>query len=255
MLINQLSLPIAFLAGLLSFFSPCVFALVPSYIGVLSGHALQSDATSAGKRRWHTFWHGVAFVLGFSTVFMIGGFAFTALAGLLFDYSNWLTWLGGIVVIFFGLHTLGIINLPFLDYEAKLEVDTTHAGINYVSSFLMGIGFAAGWSPCVGPIFGAILTAAAQNSSLAFPMLLAYTLGLAAPFLVAALAMESVGSWMRKMGKWRQTIKWVSGVLLLLIGILLLTGRIGIFASSFAAQPWAVSFQEWIDNLLLGLGK
>ncbi|HUN23131.1 MAG TPA: cytochrome c biogenesis protein CcdA [Anaerolineales bacterium] len=255
---SQLSIPIAFLAGLLSFLSPCVFALVPAYLGVLSGRAVQAAGVATAEhplQRWLTLLHALAFVLGFAVVFIIGGFALSALGGLLFDLTPWLMRLGGIVVILFGLHTLGIVYIPFLDYDRRLNLDSVQTSSNLLSSFAMGISFSAGWSPCVGPIFGAILTAAANNSSLALPLLLAYTSGLAVPFLLSALLIDQIRPLVRKSGKIMPIVKYVTGGLLLLIGVLLLLGRLTVLNASLGSQPWALAFQQWMDNLLMGMAK
>jgi len=154
--INPYSIGISALAGLLSFLSPCVLALVPAYIGYLGGRSI-SPAGEVVENRWVTFSHGVAFVLGFSLVFVLLGAAASALGVLLYDVRIWLARIGGLVVIIFGLHTLGLIRIPFLDYDTRRQMEP-NPGLGYLSSALMGVFFSAGWAPCVGPVLGAVLT-------------------------------------------------------------------------------------------------
>ncbi|MEJ2599208.1 MAG: cytochrome c biogenesis protein CcdA, partial [Anaerolineales bacterium] len=151
----NLSIGLAFLAGLASFLSPCVFSLVPAYIGYLGGRSAAS-AVGGKSNRWLTLRHGFAFVLGFSVVFIILGVATSALGGLLFNLRTWLARIGGIVVIIFGLHMTGIFRIPFLEYDLRPQT-APDRNRGYLASALMGVFFSAGWSPCVGPVLGAIL--------------------------------------------------------------------------------------------------
>jgi len=159
----NIGIGLAFLAGLASFLSPCVFALVPAYVGYLGG--LSAASARDGKAHpWISFSHGVFFVLGFSLIFISLGFATSLLGGLLYDARIWLTRIGGVVVIIFGLHMTGIFRLRFLEYDLRPQT-IPHRNRGYVTSFLMGIFFSAGWSPCVGPVLGSILTLALSNGS------------------------------------------------------------------------------------------
>ncbi len=221
--ISNVGIGLAFLAGLASFLSPCVLSLVPAYIGYLGG---RSVATATEKRnRWITFTHGIAFVLGFSVVFVSLGVATSALGGLLFDIRTWLAKIGGILVIIFGLHLLGIINLPFLNYDIRPETQLQRQR-GYISSGLMGIFFSAGWSPCVGPILGAILTFSLSGGSVTqgVGLLSAYSAGLAIPFLVAALGIGWVTTIIRKYGRVMRYAEIVMGVILIIVGAMLFLG-------------------------------
>jgi len=223
---QNVTLPLAFLAGLASFLSPCVLALVPAYIGYLSGRSV----TSAGvvvENRWATFSHGLAFVLGFSTVFVLLGAAASLVGAVLYDLRTWLARIGGIVVIVFGLHTMGAIHIPFLDYDLRRQMRPT-PGLNFGSSFLMGIFFSAGWAPCVGPVLGAILTLALNSGSLnqGVILLVAYSAGLAIPFLLAALGIGRIAEWMRTHGRTMLVVSRATGVVLVIVGFLLLTGAL-----------------------------
>ena len=219
----NVSLGLAFLAGLASFLSPCVFSLVPAYIGYLGGRAAGGDNTTGN--RWATFSHGLAFVLGFSVVFIFLGVAASAFGGLLFDMRTWLAKIGGIIVVIFGLHMIGVFRIPFLEYDLRVhsQVDTRWG---YLSSALMGVFFSAGWSPCVGPVLGAILTLALNGGSvlLGVKLLSAYSVGLAIPFLIAALGIGWVSVILRKYGKLMRYFEIAMGVLLVIVGAMLFLG-------------------------------
>jgi cytochrome c-type biogenesis protein len=222
--ISQISLGLAFLAGLASFLSPCVFSLVPAYVGYLGGRAAGGEGDAAGGRLV-TFAHGVAFVLGFSVVFVVLGVAVSAAGGLLFDIRNYLAKIGGIVVIVFGLHMIGVFRIPFLEYDARVhQVPARKWG--YLSSALMGVFFSAGWSPCVGPVLGAILTLAINGGSVALgaKLLSAYSAGLAVPFLAAAIGIGWVTGTLRRYGKVMHYVEVAMGVILVVVGVMLFTG-------------------------------
>jgi cytochrome c-type biogenesis protein len=219
----NVSLGLAFLAGLASFLSPCVFSLVPAYIGYLGGRAAGGDNTTGN--RWATFSHGLAFVLGFSVVFIFLGVAASAFGGLLFDMRTWLAKIGGIIVVIFGLHMIGVFRIPFLEYDLRVH-SQVDARWGYISSALMGVFFSAGWSPCVGPVLGAILTLALNGGSvlLGVKLLSAYSAGLAIPFLIAALGIGWVSVILRKYGKVMRYVEIAMGILLVIVGAMLFLG-------------------------------
>jgi cytochrome c-type biogenesis protein len=223
---SNLTLGLALLAGLASFLSPCVLALVPAYVGYLGGRSVRSTGEVV-ENRWETFTHGIAFVIGFSLVFVALGAVASALGSVLYSIREWLTRVGGVVVILFGLHTMGVINIPFLDYDTRRQTQP-NPSLGYVSSFLMGIFFSAGWAPCVGPVLGAILTLALNSAQLqqGVVLLSAYSLGLAIPFLLAALGIGRVAELMRRHSKTIRVISIATGVVLVVVGILLLTGTL-----------------------------
>ncbi len=227
--ISQITLGLAFLAGLASFLSPCVFSLVPAYVGYLGGRAAGGENTASN--RWITFSHGLAFVLGFSVIFILLGVAASALGGILHDLSDWLARIGGAVVIVFGLHMIGVFRIPFLEYDTRVTTAPDRKW-GYLSSALMGVFFSAGWSPCVGPVLGAILTLAANGGSLTLGALLltAYSAGLAIPFLIAALGIGWVSTTLRKYGKLMRYVEIGMGVILVIVGVLLLTGAFSLIA-------------------------
>ncbi|MBL7161779.1 MAG: cytochrome c biogenesis protein CcdA [Anaerolineales bacterium] len=221
---SNIGLGLAFLAGLASFLSPCVFSLVPAYIGYLGGRSA-ATAQSGEENRWLTFSHGLAFVLGFSVVFILLGIATSALGGLLYDVRIWLAKIGGVVVVIFGLHMTHIIRIPFLDYDLRPQSQPDRQR-GYISSALMGVFFSAGWSPCVGPVLGAILTLSLSGGSVTqgAGLLTAYSAGLAIPFLIAALGVGWVTTILRRYGKLMHYVEIVMGVLLIIVGVMLFLG-------------------------------
>ncbi|GAB4538103.1 MAG: cytochrome c biogenesis protein CcdA [Anaerolineales bacterium] len=221
---SQISIGLAFLAGLASFLSPCVFSLVPAYIGYLGGLAAGGEK-SGTSNRWVTFSHGLAFVLGFSVVFVTLGVIAAFAGSLLFDVRFWLAKIGGVVVIVFGLHMIGVIHIPFLGYDTRVQ-QAPNAKWGYLSSALMGVFFSAGWSPCVGPVLGAILTVVLNGGSIAqgATLLTAYSIGLGIPFLVAALGIEWVTTILRKYGKAMRYAEIIMGIILVIVGVMLFSG-------------------------------
>jgi cytochrome c-type biogenesis protein len=220
--ISQVSIFLALLAGLASFLSPCVFSLVPAYVGYLSGRAAGGDGYN---NRWITFSHGLAFVLGFSFVFVVLGVLAAIAGSLLFDIRYWLAKIGGIIVIIFGLHMIGLFHIPFLAYDTRVQ-QAPNQKLGYLSSALMGVFFSAGWSPCVGPVLGTILTFVLNGGSLSqgAVLLSAYSVGLAIPFLLAALSIGWVTTVLKKYGKTMRYVEIVMGVILVVVGFMLFSG-------------------------------
>ena len=220
---TNVTIGLAFLAGLASFLSPCVFSLVPAYVGYLGGRAAGGETTESN--RFITFTHGLAFVLGFSFVFITLGVATSTLGHFLFDLRFWLAKIGGVVVIIFGLHMTGIFRIPFLEYDTRVQ-QVPDRKLGYLSSALMGVFFSAGWAPCVGPVLGAILTLALNGGSVStgVSLLSAYSAGLAIPFLIAALGVGWVSLTLRKYGKVMHYVEVVMGVVLVIIGFMLFSG-------------------------------
>ena len=221
--IANVTIGLAFLAGLASFLSPCVFSLVPAYIGYLGGRAAGGEVTESN--RFITFTHGLAFVLGFSIVFITLGVATSAFGRLLFDLRFILSKVGGIVVVIFGLHMIGIFRIPFLEYDTRVQ-QVPDRKWGYLSSAMMGVFFSAGWAPCVGPVLGAILTLALNGGSIStgVSLLSAYSAGLAIPFLIAALGVGWVSVTLKKYGKVMHYVEIAMGVVLVIIGIMLFSG-------------------------------
>lgn len=225
----NITIGLAFLAGLASFLSPCVFSLVPAYIGYLGGRAAGGETTESN--RFITFTHGLAFVLGFSLVFITLGVATSSLGQLLFNLRDILAKVGGVVVIIFGLHMTGVFRIKFLEYDTRVQ-QLPDRKWGYLSSVLMGVFFSAGWAPCVGPVLGAILTLALNGGSVStgVTLLSAYSAGLAIPFLIAALGVGWVSMTLRKYGKVMHYVEVVMGVILIIVGVMLFSGTFGLIA-------------------------
>jgi cytochrome c-type biogenesis protein len=217
----SLGLLVAFAAGLLSFLSPCVLPLVPSYLGFLTGMSLPEMS----DRRRAALAHAVLFVLGFSLVFILLGASATALGRALNYYQQWLQRIGGALIIAFGLVCLGVIRWQALSQERRVQVE--HKPVGYLGSALVGMAFGAGWTPCIGPVLGAILGLAATSQDLSRGMLLlaAYSAGLAVPFLIAAAALDSFLRWFQGFRRYLPWVMRLSGTLLIFVGILMVTGE------------------------------
>jgi cytochrome c-type biogenesis protein len=218
---------VAFTAGILSFLSPCVLPLVPSYIGFLTGLSLDE----MGSRRRVAFTHALAFVLGFSVIFLLLGASATALGRALKYHEVWLQRVGGVLIIFFGLVCLGVFKFGALQQERRLHLQNKPLG--YLGSVFVGMAFGAGWTPCIGPILGGILGLAAASDTLGrgVALLAAYSAGLAVPFLLAAWAVDGFLEWFQKFRRYLPWVMRASGVLLVFVGVLLATGQFTRLAS------------------------
>lgn len=237
----NLGILVALLGGVLSFLSPCVLPLVPSYLGFITG--LSVDEMSS--RRRVAMVHSLLFVLGFTLVFMLLGAGATALGRTLRFYQEWIARAGGLLIIFFGLYLLGIIKLGALDMEKRLHLQEKPVG--YLGTLLVGVAFGAGWTPCIGPVLGAILGLAATEADLQRGMVLlgAYSLGLALPFLAAAWAVDSFFGWFQRFRRYMPWVQRISGGILVLVGVLLATGQFTRLAA------WLQGLTpEWLYNML-----
>lgn len=217
---------VAFTAGLLSFLSPCVLPLIPSYVGFLTGMTVEE----AERRRWTALLHGLWFVGGFTLVFVLLGAAASAVGSLLREYQVWMGRIGGVLMILFGLYLLGVLRPRFLIREWRVQLSRKPLG--YFGSGVVGFTFGAAWTPCIGPILGGILTLAAAQSSVGQGtfLLFVYALGLAIPFLLTALALDRFLVWFQR---FRRYIVWVergAGALLIVLGLLLITDRFTLLA-------------------------
>lgn len=212
---------VAFMAGLLSFLSPCVLPLVPSYVGFITGMTLPE---MAGRRRV-ALTHALLFVLGFSLIFVILGASATALGQALNYYQVWLQRVGGVLIILFGLLCLGVFKVGLLNQERRVHLERKPVG--YLGSALVGMAFGAGWTPCIGPVLGGILGLAATTNDVTrgMQLLAAYSAGLAVPFLIAAVAVESFLDWFQRFRRYLPWVMRLSGILLIVVGVLLVTGE------------------------------
>ena len=217
----------AFLAGLVSFLSPCVLPIIPGFLAYLAGSSLSQSQTN----RKEIFLNSLFFVLGFSFVFaLLGVLLNTILEAVAYDVQTWLARIGGVIIIFFGLYLTHLIKVPFLEREYKFSVKTRFSS-RYATSFLFGLAFAVGWTPCVGAILGAILGLAATQPGIAFSLLLAYALGLGVPFLVVGLFASQSSVLINRYGNILQYVSIAFGVLLIILGILVFTQNLNRIAN------------------------
>lgn len=227
MLLTLLS---AFLAGIVSFLSPCVLPIIPGFLAYLAG------GSKGEPRRSDVFLNSVFFVLGFSVVFAILGVLLnTALKGASFEVQIWLARLGGLVVIFFGLFLVGLIHVPFLEREHKMAVHTKFNS-KYLTSFFFGLAFAAGWTPCVGPALGAIIGLAASAPGQAFILFLVYALGLGIPFLIVGAFTAQATVFISKYGNALNYINKIFGVILIILGVLVFTQSLTLLGNVLPIQ-------------------
>lgn len=223
----------AFLAGIVSFVSPCVLPLIPAYLSFLTGSSLEElKAQSDTASRARTMLHALAFVAGFTVVFMAIGLSASALGSVFVDYKDWIARIGGAVVILLGLNMIGLFKIPALMMDKRLQFRS--ANRSFVASFLVGIGFAAGWSPCIGPILSLIiLKASQQHYGEASFFLFVYSMGLAVPLLITAAAINVALRALNGVKRYLNVIEICAGVFLVLAGIVIVTGTFGRVAGFF----------------------
>ena len=218
------SIGFALLAGLASFLSPCVLSLMPAYVGYLGGRALSINE-NAKEAKWLTFLHGLFFVFGFSIVFITLGLTISVAGGILNELRLGVSKFGGVVIIIFGLHLTKLINIKLFEYDLRPR-NRIENNRSFFSSIMMGIFFSAGWSPCVGPVLGSILTLAMQPglSNTALLMLTAYSFGMAFPFLLSTVAIGWFTKAIQKYGSILKYTEKIMGGFLVIIGFLLFWG-------------------------------
>jgi len=222
----EVSYLVAFAAGIVSFLAPCVLPIVPGFLAFLAGTTVQEGSS----KRWDIFMASVLFVAGFSLVFsLLGVLLNTILTSVAYDVQLWLSRAGGLIIIFFGLYLTGLIHVGWLEREYKFNV--TGKRSKYATSFLFGIAFAAGWTPCVGAALGAILGLAASNPGIAFTLLLAYSLGLGLPFIITGLFASRVAPLITKYSSALEYVNIIFGILLIIIGILIFTQTLQLVAN------------------------
>ena len=220
---------IAAVAGLLSFLSPCVLPIVPPYLAYMGGVSV-SDMEDEAASRKRVLQAAAFFVLGLSTVFLLLGFAFSALGRMFLQVQDWFTIVAGIVVMIFGAHFIGIYRIGFLDREARME--TGDRGGSAFGAYVLGLAFAFGWTPCLGPILGTILGLAASEASVTrgTVLLAAYAVGLGLPFLLVAAFFPRLNGPMAWMKRHMDRIERISGLLLWTVGLMMLTGQFTAFS-------------------------
>ncbi len=231
--IPQISLLAAFSAGLLSFVSPCVLPLVPSYISYITGLSVEqlTDASERNKFKSAIILNALLFIGGFSTVFIAFGASASFLGQILITYQDHIRRIGGVMIIIFGLYLLGILNLNFLKVEHRYQFRNRPAG--YLGSFLIGVAFAAGWTPCVGPVLGTILLYASTTDSLwsGVVLLACYSLGLALPLFLTALGVDRFLAYFKEVRAYLWGVSTVSGVLLIVVGVMIYANSLTMITS------------------------
>ena len=226
----------AFLAGLVSFVSPCVLPLIPAYLSFLTGSSLEElKAQSGAASRARVMLHALAFVAGFTVVFMAIGLSASALGSVFIDYKDWIARIGGVIVIVLGLNMIGVFKIPALMMDKRLQLRSANRSV--LASFLVGIGFAAGWSPCIGPILALIIfKASQQHYGPATFFLFVYSMGLAVPFLITAAAITQALKALNRIKRYLGAIEMAAGIFLVLTGLVLVTGSFGRVAGWFYAH-------------------
>lgn len=223
----EVTIFIAFLAGIISFLAPCVLPIIPGFLAYLAG----TTASNAESNRREVFLNALFFVLGFSLIFsLLGVLLATVLEGVAYDAQEWLSRIGGALVIFFGLYLMGLLKIPWLEQEHKFKVKQKF-GSRYATSFIFGASFAAGWTPCVGPALGSILGLATTQPASAFPLLLAYSLGLGVPFLLVGLFAAQASQYINKYAHLVKYVNIAFGVILVILGILIFTQQLARIAN------------------------
>ncbi len=225
----------AFLGGLVSFLAPCVLPIIPGFLAYLAG----SSTTETGTKRREIFINSVFFVFGFGFVFaLLGVLLNTLLEGIAYDVQIWLSRIGGVMIMFFGLYLVGLIKAPFLEREYKIRIKSSAEGgsilggkSRYVTSFLFGLAFAAGWTPCVGPALGVILGLAATQPGSAFILLLTYAAGLGIPFLIVGAFTAQATEFINRHAVGLKYLNIIFGIILLALGVLIFTQKLALIAN------------------------
>lgn len=231
MFAETITYPAALIAGILSFFSPCVLPLIPGYFTFITGYSLDDLATGArGEVRKKVFLATVAFVLGFSVVFILLGASASSLGSLFLKYRTGVRIVGGLVIIILGIHMTGWVRIRMLDFEKRVHF--SRKPVHFLGTFLVGMAFGTGWSPCIGPLLGSILVLASVEETIWQGILLlgVYSSGLAIPFIFLSIFIDFLLAFIKKARAALQYINLATGVLLIVLGLLLVTDQIHIIA-------------------------
>src|SRR3989344_1101561 len=225
--ISALFIP-AFISGLVTFFAPCTFPLIPAYLGLISGATAENLADHAKRRKinWNIVKNGVLFIAGFSFVFISLGAGFGLLGTVVVGFRLWITKLAGVFLVFAGLGMLGFLKFPAFNL---FKVKNLKGMDPSLRAFVLGAALGAGWTPCIGPILGAVLTLASASSTwfTGAQLLAIFSLGLAVPFIIVAVLFGSANKYLLKLNKYIHFLSIISGVLLILFGILIFSNKLG----------------------------
>ncbi|MBI2515122.1 sulfite exporter TauE/SafE family protein [Candidatus Wolfebacteria bacterium] len=251
-MIESLIIPV-FIAGILTFLAPCTLPLVPGYLGFISGisSADLENPEKTKQTRKKIFLNGFFFIIGFTLIFILLGTTAGILGSVLRPYRLWLTRLGGVFVILFGLFMLNILKIPLFDQERQFRVPQIFERGRSLNSLLLGSAFGLGWTPCVGPILGTVLTltAASATASQGAFLLGIFSLGLAVPFLLIAVGIGSAALYIQKISRYLNWVSIVGGAFLVFLGILLLTNSLGIWVSYFYQVFNFINYDRLINYL------
>lgn len=234
----------AFVSGILTFISPCILPLIPAYISFITGVSLEAE-TSKQRTKFVVFLHGLAFVCGFSLVFITLGAGATILGNMLMTNVKWVRIIGGLAIVTFGLILVGVFKIKLLQKEFRYHFKAKPLA-GYFGSVLIGATFAAGWTPCVGPILGSVLILAGTQGSLAYGvwLLSVYSAGLAVPFLAATIAIDRFSAIIKKYGRLTRWAEIVAGLILIVTGMLVISGKLAVI-SELAVGEYT-SWTEWL---------
>jgi len=232
MFTETVSLPAAFIAGLLSFLSPCVLPLIPAYFTFITGFSLEEltrDANSEIRKK--VFLSTFLFVLGFSLVFILMGASASFLGSLMYEYKKLIRIIGGVFIIILGVHLTGLIRIPVLDFEKRIAME--RKPIHFFGTLIIGMAFGAGWSPCIGPLLGSILIVAGSQETVWQGVLLLaiYSAGLALPFIVLSIFINFLLVFIKKASKALKYVNVVAGILLIIVGLILVSNKLYLFVS------------------------
>ena len=232
MFTESISYSAALVAGLLSFFSPCILPLIPAYFTFITGLSLDelTEARQAGIRG-KVVLSTLSYVLGFSTVFILMGASASLVGGVIFQYRSWIRIIGGILIMALGVHMTGLIRFRTLEFERRLQIK--QKPLHFLGTFLVGMAFGAGWSPCIGPLLGSILIVAGNQDTVAdgIGLLSVYAAGLAIPFMVLSLFVDSLLAFIKKASWSIKYINITAGALLLILGLLLITNKLTLIST------------------------
>ena len=230
MFIQTVSYPAAFIAGLLSFLSPCVLPLIPAYFTFITGFSLEELTQGRNTAiRKNVFLSTFFFVLGFSLVFIAMGASASYLGSLMVTYKSWIRIIGGILIILFGIHLTGIIRIRGFDYEKRISIEKKP--VHFFGTLIIGMAFGAGWSPCVGPLLGSILIIAGSQGTVwkGVVLLGVYSAGLAIPFIFISICIHCILLFIGKLSKVLKYVNIVSGIILIIVGLILVSNKLYVF--------------------------
>ena len=231
MLTQTVSFPAAFVAGLLSFFSPCVLPLIPAYFTFITGFSIEELTEEYNSEiRKKVFLSTFLFVLGFSLVFILMGASASYLGGLMYTYKKLIRIIGGILIIILGVHLTGLIRIPGLDFEKRVTLEKKP--LHFLGTLVIGMAFGAGWSPCIGPLLGSILIVAGSQETVWQGVILLgiYSAGLAIPFIIMSIFINFLLIFIKKTSKVLKYVNMVAGVVLIVVGLILVSNKLYVFS-------------------------